>query len=85
MGLRQCEHILRLQHLSYIKARLFCLIENIFFQLKILLAKSGTSAATSDLMEPHWKIGLSKELRHSNWSSIPSVLPFCYFGYRLGS
>ena len=51
-GSIRCKHIVRWQHLSQIKARLFWLVENIFFQLKTLLAKSGTSAATYDLMEP---------------------------------
>ena len=54
LGSIRCKHIVRWQYLSQIKARLFGLVENIFFQLKMLQAKSGTSAATYDLMEPHW-------------------------------
>ena len=34
--------------------RWFGLVENIFFQLKTQHAKSGTSAATYKLMEPHY-------------------------------
>ena len=48
------KHIVRWQHLSQIKAWLFWLVENIFFQLKTQQSKSGTCAATYKLMEHHW-------------------------------
>ena len=41
------------QHLSQIKARLFWIVENVFFLMKTQQALSGTSAATCKLMEPH--------------------------------
>ena len=45
-GSIKCKHIVGWQHLSQIKARLFWLVVNIFFQLETLQAKSWTSATT---------------------------------------
>ena len=53
-GSIRCKHVARWQHLSQIKARLFWLVENVFFPMKTQQAISGTSAATCQLMEPHW-------------------------------
>ena len=46
-----CEHIVRWQHLSQIKDRLFWPVENVFSFTKTQQAKSGTSVATYKLME----------------------------------
>ena len=54
LGSIKCKHIVRWQHLSRIKARLYWLVENDFFPIKTQQATSGTSAATYELMEPHW-------------------------------
>ena len=70
-GSIRCKHTVRWQHLSQIKARLFWLVENIFFQLKMLQAKTGTGTAPYDLMEPHcrcpdgWNIFKDAELAES--------------------
>ena len=53
LGSVRCIHIVRWQHLSRIKARLFWLAKNVFSPIQMQQATSGTSAATYELMEPH--------------------------------
>ena len=53
-GSIKCKHIVRWQHLSQIKARLFWLVENVFFQMKTILAIAETSSENYKLMEPHY-------------------------------
>ena len=53
-GSIRCKRVIRWQHLSQIKARLFWIVENVFFLMKTQQAISGTSAATCKLMESHW-------------------------------
>ena len=53
-GSIRCKRVIRWQHLSQIKARLFWIVENVFFLMKTQQAISETSAATCKLMEPHW-------------------------------
>ena len=52
-GSIRCKHVIRWQPLSRKKARLFWIVENVFFLMKTQQAISGTSAATCKLMEPH--------------------------------
>ena len=62
-GSIRCKYIVRWYHLYQIKARLFWQVENIFFQLKMLQAKSGTSAATYGLMKPHCSVDIKEKCR----------------------
>ena len=53
LGFIRCKHVIRWQHLSWIKDGLLWLAENVISQIKMQKATSVTSAATCKLIEPY--------------------------------